>query len=341
MHVPKARASERDVPFERFHERIARIAIPIDFFSVPVNVHVLLGERPVAIDAGPKTPVARERVAAGLAQLGIEPGDVAHVVVTHHHVDHLGLLEEWVARGAHAWAHEDELEGCLDVPGSLARRLPAFAAVARAWGYSDESIAQIERDFLGYGELGGRVERDDVTAIRGASAVLPLEGAPRLRAIHVPGHSEGQIVLHDEAANVLFSADHVLERVTPNPALYFPLYRGQSNGLRDYFASLDKLESLPRDVLVCPGHGAPFTGLHARLEEIRGHHGERQAQVRGLLTDKTQTVLDLVQQIWPGIGPRHGVLACREIALQLDLLRERGEGRLEVEGDLQQWKRAA
>lgn len=346
MHESRARASERDVPFERFHDRIARIAIPIEFFSVPVNVHVILGERAVAIDAGPRTPVARERVAEGLAKLGVDPASVAHVIVTHHHVDHLGLLEEWVARGAHAWAHEDELEGCLDVPGSLERRLPTYTGVARVWGYPEETVAKIGRDFLGYGTLGGRVEREAVSPIRGESTVLPLEGAPRLRAIHVPGHSEGQIVLHDEAANVLFSADHILERVTPNPAFYVPEYRGRTNGLEDYFASLDVLEALPRDILVCPGHGAPFTGLHARLEEIRRHHGERREQVHGLLTDRKQTVLDLVQQIWPGIDRRHGVLGCREVALQLDLLRKRGQAVLDLEGPdpgsaVQQWRRAA
>jgi glyoxylase-like metal-dependent hydrolase (beta-lactamase superfamily II) len=340
VHVSRATERERDVPFERFHDRVARIAIPLEFFSVPVNVLVLLGEPLVVIDTGPRIPLARERTLAGFEQLGKRLQEVGHVIVTHHHVDHLGLLEDWVARGARAWAHQDELENCLDVPASLERRLPGYRKIARSWGFSDELLEKVCRDHLRWGNLAGKVARASVSPIPGEDTLLPLEGR-RLRAIHVPGHSEGQIVIHDEEANVLFSADHILERVTPNPVVYAPTYRGRMNGLKDYLESLEKLASLPRDVLVCPGHGAPFRGLHARLDEIRRHHLERRERIRDRLTDRNQTVLDLVEQLWPGIDRPNVVLASREVFCHLDLLVERSEAVRDVEGETLFWRRGA
>ncbi len=42
--------------------------------------------------------------------------------------------------------------------------------------------------------------------------------------------------------------------------------------LGDYLASLARLEQLPQDTLVLPAHGKPFTGLHARIRDLRAHH---------------------------------------------------------------------
>ena len=153
---------------------------------------------------------------------------------------------------------------------------------------------------------------------------VPVPGL-HLRAIHVPGHSEGQVVLHDEADNVLFSADHVLERVTPNPTVYIPPYRGKTTGLGDYLASLDRLRSLPEDVLVCPGHGRPFRGLNARLDEIRAHHDERARQILGLVEKREEaTIVSLAREIWRGLKEAAVVLAAREVHGHLDLLEQQG-----------------
>jgi len=169
-----------------------------------------------------------------------------------------------------------------------------------------------------------------------------LAGAERLEAIHVPGHSEGQIVVHDARRNILFSADHVLERVTPNPNIYAPAYRGHVNGLADYVASLEGLRSLPRDVLVCPGHGAPFRGLHARIDSILSHHRERLGQILRHLEDgRGRTVLEVAQRVWPELSVGDTGLACREVHGHLDLLeRERSVAKTEEKGAWV-WRRAA
>ena len=41
-----------------------------------------------------------------------------------------------------------------------------------------------------------------------------------VRVIHVPGHADNQIVLHDEARGILFAADHLLLGITPNIGLW-------------------------------------------------------------------------------------------------------------------------
>jgi len=318
------RAAELDIPFERVHDRAARIAIPLPFFSVPVNVHVVLAGRPLLVDTGPRTDETRERLEAGLARLSLELEDVGDVVVTHHHVDHGGFLATLCERSrARAWVHQDDLEQTLDVPGEIKRRAAAYRDMASLWGLTPPEVESMTESYERFSAFGGTTPRDRARSVRDGE-LLPVEGA-RLRVLHVPGHSEGQIVLHDEDANALYAADHVLERVTPNPTVYIPPYRGKTTGLGDYLASLDRLRSLPEDVLVCPGHGRPFRGLNARLDEIRAHHDERARQILGLVEKREEaTIVSLAREIWRGLKEAAVVLAAREVHGHLDLLEQQG-----------------
>ncbi|MGO8609465.1 MBL fold metallo-hydrolase, partial [Rhizobium johnstonii] len=45
--------------------------------------------------------------------------------------------------------------------------------------------------------------------------------------------------------------------------------------LGEWFASIARLKELPDSLLVLPGHGDPFTGLHARLDAMDREHRER------------------------------------------------------------------
>jgi glyoxylase-like metal-dependent hydrolase (beta-lactamase superfamily II) len=307
---------------ELLPDEIGRVEIPLTFFSVPVNVWILRGERVVLIDTGPRTDPSRERLERGLSDLSLRFEDVSDVLVTHHHIDHSGLLAELAARGARGWCHEDELEATADVPGSIERKMAGYRSLAVGWGIPEELVDKLCHHLEEFGELGGVTPLEKMRPIKGDEERLDLPGY-HLRAIHVPGHSEGQVVFHDEERNILFSADHVLERVTPNPNIYTPPYRGRTNGLKDYKDSLERLRALPRDILICPGHGTPFRGLHARIDTILEHHEERLGEIRRLLEGgKGHTVLDVARKVWPVLGAGDVGLACREVHGHLAILEQ-------------------
>ncbi|WP_019890816.1 MBL fold metallo-hydrolase [Streptomyces purpureus] len=57
-----------------------------------INAYLLLGRRPVIVDAG--TPGSGRRIAEQIAAHGVDPGDVSLIVVTHGHIDHFGSAAE-------------------------------------------------------------------------------------------------------------------------------------------------------------------------------------------------------------------------------------------------------
>ncbi|WP_053630718.1 MBL fold metallo-hydrolase [Streptomyces sp. H021] len=57
-----------------------------------INAYLLLGRRPVIVDAG--TPGSGRRIAEQVAAHGVDPADVSLIVVTHGHIDHFGSAAE-------------------------------------------------------------------------------------------------------------------------------------------------------------------------------------------------------------------------------------------------------
>jgi len=92
------------------------------------------------------------------------------------------------------------------------------------------------------------------------------------------------MALYCEALGLLISGDMVLPRISTNVSVYD--LEPESNPLQLYLDSLTRYEALAADTLVLPSHGKPFTGLHARIRQLREHHVERLADVMEACRDK-------------------------------------------------------
>jgi len=56
------------------------------------NAFLVLGDRPVLVDAG--SPGEADKIVAKLAKLGVAPGDLSLILLTHAHTDHAGSAKE-------------------------------------------------------------------------------------------------------------------------------------------------------------------------------------------------------------------------------------------------------
>jgi glyoxylase-like metal-dependent hydrolase (beta-lactamase superfamily II) len=145
------------------------------------------------------------------------------VLLTHHHVDHMGgaayLVENTRATLA---CHDDDapfVDGRAKAPMPALMRL--FFRVHPA------PVATILKD-------GDRV------------------GA--LEVLHAPGHTPGEVVFYEPARKILFSGDAVVER---KGRLTLPAPRFASN-ISQAVQSLTRLRALDAEMLL-PGHGIPVS----------------------------------------------------------------------------------
>lgn len=154
-------------------------------------VYLVASSEPCLVETGPGAdgPV----VGDALERLGVARGDLAHVVVTHIHMDHAGGAGALLARYPRAtlWVHERGAAHVVD-PSRL------IASTARTYG------EQRMRDL--YGETlpcpAARV-RPVVDA-----DLIPL-GDRGLEVLHTPGHASHHIALLDDATGSLFTGEAI------------------------------------------------------------------------------------------------------------------------------------
>lgn len=206
----------------------------------------------ILIDTG--TPADAEQILDTVAELGREPADVRHILVTHCHVDHAGgLAEIKQATGAPAYMHPTDAE--------MVRSGQALRPFNRTPGVLDEAtFRQLFSDPPS--TLPATVVEHEVLD----GETLDLAGG--MQAIHVPGHCAGQLAFlwtGDGSGGVLFAADAAanVTRLSLSPT-----HENVEEGKR----SAMRLAGLDFEV-ACFGHGHEI--LHdgsARFEEAFGAH---------------------------------------------------------------------
>ena len=84
---------------------ISQITIPTPYAVGDTHVYLLKGDTLSLVDTGVKTKEAWEALKIQLREIGYGPEDIEQIILTHHHVDHIGLIEEF-PRVEHIVAHE-------------------------------------------------------------------------------------------------------------------------------------------------------------------------------------------------------------------------------------------
>lgn len=283
--VPPSRLGTQPIgEVARVADGVYQLKLPVPLPLRFVSVYMIEGgDGWTVVDTGYDYPPTYEAWERAAAMLGIDLAeDVARIVVTHFHPDHLGaarrlqersgapvsMLREEIGFSRRIWTRRDGPEPFIE---HLARHgMPRATAVAAS-------------DAL----RSGLALPEDMTPL-GVGEKLPLGGGSA-RVIHAPGHADHQLVLHDEVRRVLYAADHVLLKITPNIGLW---PETEAHPLARYLDSLKELRGLNVN-LVLPGHGPVFHDLDGRIDELSAHHDERLELMRTVIEGEPKTAFEV------------------------------------------------
>jgi glyoxylase-like metal-dependent hydrolase (beta-lactamase superfamily II) len=315
---------------------VHRIAVPVPFPQAGGPVNVYLVEEADGgismIDAGLGKPDAEAALAEGFARLGRRFDEVARIVLTHGHIDHYGgavTVMERAGRPIPVYVHPADAEKVAASGRRWRDLFPAYRAHLARLGVPDDALAAISQ------EVGG-----GFTLARRIPEVLPLTPGEVLRGrdvalevLHMPGHTPGQCCLHERRRGLFFSADHLLEKVSPNPIIEVradgePAWRP----LVAYLASLARLRALDVD-LVLPGHGPPFGRHREVIDSLLAFYRKRQDKIRGALASAALTGYEVTRALFPWAGAGDLFLVVSETAANLEVMEAAAEvARDEVAG---------
>jgi glyoxylase-like metal-dependent hydrolase (beta-lactamase superfamily II) len=324
---------------------IVRLPIPVPFPQAggPVNVYLLDDEDGglTLFDAGLGSPDAERALAEGFARAGRRFEEVRRIVLSHGHVDHYGAartVQERAGRPVRAYAHPDDAPKIAEWGWRWKDRLPHYVAHLARLGVPAETLAEMAAGIGGGFRLARRL--DEVLPITEGEVVRTRR--LRLEVLHLPGHTPGMVCLWEPEHRLLFSADHLLEKISPNPII--ELGPGGEDGawrpLVAYLRSLDRVRAL--DVgLVLPGHGPPFAGHRAIIDGLLDFYERRQGRIRAALADGARSGWDVTRALFPSVRPQELFLAISEAIANVEVLEARGEVARAHEGDAYRYRLVA
>lgn len=321
---------------------IHRLSIPTPFAVGRVNCYLIEDDPLTLVDTGPNSGKSLDELERALAEHGRRIEDLGLIVITHQHMDHIGLLEILTRRsGADVAA--------LDLLGP-------YLAEFRASAIADDEFAQEIMLRHGIPEDLATVLGTLSAAYRafgsGAGVTRPLREGESLvlrdrkfEALHRPGHSPSDTVFWDEERRILIAGDHLLANISSNPLVSRPLQAGsgrprsQAEGsgqprpqaLISYMESLLSTRELPAE-LVLTGHGPPVTEHTALIDERLRLHRRRARKIHRLLDGVPLTAYEIALKLWGNVAVTQAYLTLSEVLGHLDLLVREGVAREQPDG---------
>ncbi|PTW48973.1 glyoxylase-like metal-dependent hydrolase (beta-lactamase superfamily II) [Sphingomonas faeni] len=289
------------------------------------------------VDTGMNTAAARD------AWKAIFKGPKADVRITrmigtHFHPDHIGLAgwmcdhhaaplimtrAEWLtARMLAADARDSVPHEMLTFwrgAGWAAEQIDH--ATAKGWAGFRKIITPLPLSYT-------RIEDGDTLTI----------GTRDWRVVTGSGHSPEHACLYDEAGGIVIAGDQVLPRISPNVSL--GVTEPNADPLGEWFASIAKLKTLPADLLVLPGHGDPFTGLHTRLDAMDREHRERLDELAVFLAEPRRAVDCFGRLFRRAIGQDVLGMATGEALAHLRRLEVEGRATRDIQDGVWWWRAA-
>ncbi|TFJ93748.1 MBL fold metallo-hydrolase [Lentibacillus salicampi] len=297
---------------------ISQLTIPTPFAVGDTHVYLLKGDKLSLIDAGVKTKEGWEALKTQLNELGYAPNDIEQIILTHHHPDHIGLIEgfpraqtmaahrnaaPYLTRDEAFFAHYEQFFQqffvACGVPGAL---MPSSGELRGTM------------HFAGKGQLTDMLDEGDT-----------LPGHDDWHVIETKGHAQSHLSFFRKSDGAFIGGDHLLHHISPNPLMESPIGKEtvRPKPMLQYRANLMKCRSLAIQT-VYPGHGDIFSDV-GDLIPLRLHKQEQRAEkVYAFLQEKAQTPFELCQQLFPKQYENQLNLTMSETIGQLDYLEDEG-----------------
>lgn len=295
-----------------------------------VNTYLIDDDPLTLVDTGPNSGSALVDVVTGLGEHGYRIEDLGRIVLTHQHIDHIGLAGILAERsGAEVCALAPLVPFLANYAHAMKRDDHYSEYLMRRHGIPDEvrlSLRAVSASFHGWGASV------DVTTPLHDGEELAFAGG-RFAIHHRPGHSPSDTIFVHESGSVTLGGDHLLKTISSNPLISRPLEAPvgtkpqdipRPHALRTYLESLRRTAALEVGV-VLPGHGEPVTDPAALVAERAAGHTRRAERILGLLREHgPQSAHGLARLIWGNVGVTQAYMTLSEVLGHTDILELEG-----------------
>ena len=317
-------------------EGVLTLRLPTPFMIGRVNCYLIEDEPLTLVDTGANSGKGLDELEHQLGALGHEIEDLELVILTHQHIDHIGLAEVIASRSGAEIAAIDVVVDFLSNYGQDAERDDEFAAsLMLGQGVPEDVVTALQTVSRSFRAWGSR-----------AQVTRPLTDGESLRfrdrnlqVQHRPGHSPSDTLFWDADRRILIAADHLIAHMSSNALMTNPLDGSDERpqALVTYIESMRRTRELPAEI-VLSGHGDAITDHVTVIDERFDRHRRRAARIHELLVDQPRTGYEIAQELWGNIAVTQAFLTTSEVIGHLDLLMNAGRVRELDEDGVSRWE---
>jgi len=309
---------------------IFQISVPLPYNPLGhLNSYLIKSvEKNLLIDTGLDFPQAFQSLCTGLSEVDVPPEELTDILLTHFHVDHVGLIPRFreTSKKIKLSIHHVEAEISKLISRQFEDYKKGMITFLEVNGMPLSTATKIERFHPAFFTPQAYKEL--------ATSAFPVQdgqeipvGDYKLHVLWTPGHSPGHICLYEPSLKTLFSGDHLLPTISPHVAQSAE----NTDPLTDYLKSLEKTEKLDVEV-VLPAHEETFTNHRERIAQLKDHHEQRLAEFMDAIKTGSLTAYTLASKVhwnvnyksWDEFPLFQKYLALGETVAHLNLLEQRG-----------------
>jgi len=298
-----------------------QIELPLGIMFKTVNCYLLPGEQLTLIDCGMDIGDSWEIFQTKLHENGFELKDIEKVILTHEHIDHVGMLPKILAHTNATIKAPLSIKRWFSHPEEMTQNMKAFAKkLYRSIGLSEE-IVNAGGQFIEAINIRPVIEDLSRFEFFEAGDFLKM-GHTQWEVLNTPGHCPTQFIFVQKEEKRVFSSDMLLP-IAPMPIVtQDPNNPKQVNralkDLLDSFARLRKIDFQK----IYPGHGPIFSNANTVIDQQIARIQMRKVACLECYQSGHQTVYEIHQMMYPKHSLPPNFSGIHMIIGYLDLLKE-------------------
>jgi len=293
---------------------IAKITLPTPFPVGDVNVFLVKGDTLTLFDAGVKTEEAWNLFKSELHSLNLTPSDIEQVVLTHHHPDHVGLLD---------FLQVDRILGHEYCDRWIRRDEKFYPEIRSFYGdlFTSYGVPTMYHD-KAFNRLLKTLTFSCTQSLTNVlSEGMRIPGLEDWIVLETFGHAQGHLSFWNEKERLLIGGDHILSTISSNPIIEPPLHidMERPKPLLQYNESLRKMKQY-EIIEVLAGHGNEVKQIYPLIDKRLARQHERAMKVKEIINGDRLNGFEICQRLFQDVYERELSLTMWETIGQLDYL---------------------
>jgi glyoxylase-like metal-dependent hydrolase (beta-lactamase superfamily II) len=257
-----------------------------------INFYIIShGQSLSLIDAGWNNESCWESLLTTLKRNDFDSYDITEIILTHHHNDHMGLVNRIVSKHPiPVYASPLSIPRLRRDQAFLEMRVDFFAKIYQEMGCGEAGVRQIDY-------LTSALKKNKHQALQANIIEIHDNHLLNFNVLLIPGHAPDQLAFYDQNRNWLFAGDLLFDHIASN-ALVEPDVDGKRlPSLTQHIHSLKKCEALNAEI-VFSGHGSLIKNPNKLIQKRLTSMKEKSERLLQLIESGIETGSELAQSYY-------------------------------------------